>query len=69
MNTRMVVQFLNQHIPHVIAIYQFGSQVHGTARSTSDTDLTVLARDPIPNERKFHIQRICLRSSIAAWTS
>ena len=39
----------------MIAIYQFGSQVHGTARPTSDMDLAVLARDPIPNERRFHI--------------
>ena len=51
----MVVQFLNQHIPHIIAIYQFGSQVHGTARPTSDIDVAVLAHDPIPNERRFHI--------------
>ncbi len=51
----MVVRFLNQHIPHLIAIYQFGSQVHGTARPTSDIDLAVLAHDPIPDEQKFHI--------------
>ena len=49
------MQFLSQHIPHVIAIYQFGSQVHGTARPTSDIDLAVLAHDSIPNERRFHI--------------
>lgn len=55
MDTHMIVQFLNQHIPDMIAIYQFGSQVHGTARPTSDMDLAVLARNPIPNERRFHI--------------
>lgn len=55
MDVRMIVQLLNHHIPHVIAIYQFGSQVHGTARPASDLDVAVLARDPIPAEQRFHI--------------
>lgn len=55
MDAGMIGQFLNQHIPNVIAIYQFGSQVHGTARPTSDLDVAVLARDPIPAERRFHL--------------
>ena len=55
MDTGIIGQFLNQHIPHVIAIYQFGSQVHGTVRPTSDLDVAVLARDPIPAEQRFQI--------------
>ncbi|MCE3222384.1 MAG: putative Nucleotidyltransferase [Nitrospira sp.] len=55
MDAGMIGQFLNQHIPNVIAIYQFGSQAHGTARPTSDLDVAVLARDPIPAEQRFHL--------------
>ena len=55
MDSRLVTEFLNRHIPHVIAIYQFGSQVRGTARPASDLDLAVLARDPIPNEQRFYL--------------
>lgn len=55
MDSRLVTEFLNRHIPHVIAIYQFGSQVRGTARPTSDLDVAVLARERIPNEQRFHL--------------
>ena len=50
-----ITQFLNQHIPDLIAIYQFGSQVHGTARPDSDIDLAVLALTRTPAERLFHL--------------
>ncbi|MDP9131754.1 MAG: nucleotidyltransferase domain-containing protein, partial [Nitrospirota bacterium] len=50
-----MIEMLIGRIPHVIAIYQFGSQVHGTARPTSDLDVAVLAREPIPNEQHFHM--------------
>jgi predicted nucleotidyltransferase len=51
----MITEFLNRHIPEVIAIYQFGSRARGTARPTSDLDLAVLAREPIPHEQRFHL--------------
>lgn len=50
-----ITQFLNEHIPDLIAIYQFGSQVHGTARPDSDIDLAVLALTRTPAERLFHL--------------
>ena len=51
----MITDFLIRHIPHLIAIYQFGSQVRGTARPASDLDLAVLAREPISNELRFDL--------------
>lgn len=50
-----ITQFLTEHIPDLIAIYQFGSQVHGTARPDSDIDLAVLALTRTPAERLFHL--------------
>lgn len=55
MNSHTIIELLTERIPHVIAIYQFGSQVHGTASSTSDMDVAILARDPISTEQRFHI--------------
>jgi len=50
-----ITQFLNEHIPDLIAIYQFGSQAHGTARPTSDIDPAVLALTQTPGDRLFHL--------------
>jgi predicted nucleotidyltransferase len=55
MNSHTVTQVLTEQLPQVIAIYQFGSRVRGEARPTSDIDLAVLARHPIPAERLFEI--------------
>jgi predicted nucleotidyltransferase len=55
MKLQTIIEMLTGRIPHVIAIYQFGSQVHGTARPTSDLDVAVLAHDPISAEQRFHI--------------
>jgi predicted nucleotidyltransferase len=62
MDNHVITEFLNRHIPHVIAIYQFGSQARGTARPASDLDLAVLARGPIPNEQRFSLaQELAVR--------
>ncbi|MDR4479824.1 MAG: nucleotidyltransferase domain-containing protein [Nitrospira sp.] len=45
MNSHTIIELPTEWIPHVIAIYQFGSQVHGTARPTKDMDVAVLIRD------------------------
>jgi len=37
-----VVNEIRNRLPHVIGIYAFGSQVHGTASPESDLDLAVL---------------------------
>ncbi len=55
MNPQTITEMLTGRIPDVIAIYQFGSQARGESRRTSDIDLAVLARCPIPGERLFEI--------------
>lgn len=42
MNQLAIVQALQTEIPHLLAIYAFGSRVHGSARPDSDLDLAVL---------------------------
>jgi hypothetical protein len=46
MNLQTIIEMLTGRILHVIANYQFGSQVHGTARPANDLDVAALARDP-----------------------
>ncbi len=53
MNSATIVQFLRGHIPDLVAIYQFGSQVRGDATPDSDIDLAILAKQPLPGERLF----------------
>ena len=55
MDVQTIIETLTRHIPQLIAIYQFGSQVHGTARPASDLDVAVLTRGTIPAEQRFHI--------------
>lgn len=55
MDSHLITELLNRHIPRLIAIYQFGSQARGTARPTSDLDIAVLAREPIPIEQRFSL--------------
>lgn len=57
-----ITQFLTEHIPDLIAIYQFGSQAQGTARPDSDIDLAVLALTRIPPEQLFSLaQELAIR--------
>jgi len=42
MNTDSIVQTLRARLPNLLAVYAFGSRVHGTARDDSDLDLAVL---------------------------
>jgi uncharacterized protein len=55
MNDSSLIEYIRQSIPSLIALYRFGSQAKGTARLDSDVDLAVLARDPIPNLRRFEL--------------
>lgn len=41
-STGPVVERIRQQIPQTMAVYAFGSQVHGTANAQSDLDLAVL---------------------------
>lgn len=42
MNREAIVQTLQTRLPDVLAIYAFGSRIHGTAGPDSDLDLAVL---------------------------
>jgi predicted nucleotidyltransferase len=42
MNRDALVQTLQNRLPNLLAIYAFGSRVHGTAGEESDLDLAVL---------------------------
>lgn len=55
MNDKALIEFAQQAIPNLIALYRFGSQAKGMARPESDVDLAVLARDPIPALRRFEL--------------
>lgn len=51
----ITTEFLTKQLPPLIAINQFGSRARGEARPTSDIDLAVLARHPIPAEQLFEV--------------
>jgi len=53
---RLIVDTLGRTVDDLVAIYRFGSRVHGVATSSSDTDVAVLARARLSAERRFEIQ-------------
>lgn len=55
MDDNTLIEHIRKSVPDLIALYRFGSQAKGTARRDSDVDLAVLARDPIPNLRRFEL--------------
>lgn len=55
MGDTALIEHIRKSIPGLIALYRFGSQVKGTARPESDIDLAVLARDHVPNLRRFEL--------------
>lgn len=52
----LVVKHLRHALDGVIAVYRFGSTTQGTSSATSDTDIAVLARERIPDMRRFDLQ-------------
>lgn len=42
MNRDVIVQTLQMQFPALLAVYGFGSRIHGTAQPTSDLDLAML---------------------------
>jgi predicted nucleotidyltransferase len=55
MNDNALIEFVQQAIPDLIAMYRFGSQAKGSARPESDVDLAVLARHPILALHRFEL--------------
>lgn len=53
MNSATIVQFLREHIPDLVAIYRFDSEVRGDATRSCDIDLALLAQQALPGERLF----------------
>lgn len=67
MDRHLITEFLSRHIPDMIAVYQFGSQVRGTAHPMSDLDLAVLARGLLSNEQRFSLAQelaVCLHRDV-----
>jgi predicted nucleotidyltransferase len=50
-----LIDAIRHSIPDLIALYRFGSRAKGTPRPGSDIDLAALARDPVPNIRRFEL--------------
>lgn len=42
MNRQAILQALHHRLPHLLAVYAFGSRMQGTAQTDSDLDLAVL---------------------------
>jgi len=55
MDDLVLIEYVRRTIPGLVALYRFGSMGKGTARPGSDIDLAVLARDQIPNLRRFEL--------------
>ena len=47
---------LRRQIEGLIAVYRFGSSVHGETHRESDIDIAVLARAPLAPTRRFDLQ-------------
>jgi uncharacterized protein len=54
--TGLIVERLQRSLADLVAVYRFGSTAQGTATGASDVDIAVLARRPVPSERRFEIQ-------------
>lgn len=52
-----LIEFAQQAIPNLVALYRFGSQVEESARSESDVDFAVLTPHPLPTLRRFKLVR------------
>jgi uncharacterized protein len=55
MDDHALIEFVQQAIPDLIALYRFGSQAKGTARPDSDVDLAVLSRVAPSELRRFEL--------------
>ena len=53
---KAVLTTIQQAVPDVIAMYQFGSTVQGGEHAESDLDLAVLAPSPLPNLDRWELQ-------------
>ena len=54
-NDHALIEFAQQAIPDLIALYRFGSQAKGTARPDSDVDLAIFSRVALSELRRFEL--------------
>jgi predicted nucleotidyltransferase len=52
----MIRERMQEIVPEVIAIYQFGSTVEGMEHGESDLDLAILAQRPLENLDRWELQ-------------
>lgn len=52
----IIIEFLQQQIPHVFAIYIYGSYANNTAHVNSDIDIAFLTQEKISAVQKWRIQ-------------
>ena len=57
MQTNPIIETIRKAVPNLIALYRFGSQVHGTAGPESDVDVAILAPDPLSPPTLFDLQQ------------
>ena len=53
---RLIVDHLRHALGEVVAVYRFGSTAQDTATASSDIDIGVLAREPVPPAKRFDVQ-------------
>ena len=53
---KAVLTTIQQAVPDLIAVYQFGSTVQGGEHAESDLDLALLARSALPNLDRWTLQ-------------
>lgn len=56
MDDAKIVHLIRELLPETVAIYRFGSSVHGTTHPQSDIDLAVLLPKPLPALQRFDVQ-------------
>ena len=54
---KAVLEAIQDAVPDLIAVYQFGSTVQGGEHAESDLDLALLARSVLPNLVAGHFRR------------
>ncbi len=55
MTDASLIAYIRKAVPHLAALYRFGSAERGTARSDSDIDLAILLHKPLSELRRFEL--------------
>lgn len=55
MTDASLVAYIRKAVPHLTALYRFGSTERGTPRPDSDIDLALLLQEPLSELRRFEL--------------